>query len=74
MPRSIGLFRKAGFAVEAYPVDWRVGTKRHDILSFTPMINEGLSRTDAGVREWTGLLAYWITGKIDTVFPGPAAN
>ena len=25
MPRSIGLFRKAGFAVEAYPVDWRVG-------------------------------------------------
>ena len=25
MPRSVGLFRKAGFAVEAYPVDWRVG-------------------------------------------------
>src|SRR5580692_2573388 len=23
MPRSIGLFRKAGFKVEAYPVDWR---------------------------------------------------
>jgi len=23
MPRSIGLFRKAGFAVEPYPVDWR---------------------------------------------------
>ena len=25
MPRSVGLFRKAGFAVEPYPVDWRVG-------------------------------------------------
>ena len=25
MPRSVGLFRKAGFSVEAYPVDWRVG-------------------------------------------------
>jgi len=25
MPRSVGLFRKAGFPVEAYPVDWRVG-------------------------------------------------
>ena len=24
MPRSVGLFRKAGFAVEPYPVDWRV--------------------------------------------------
>jgi uncharacterized SAM-binding protein YcdF (DUF218 family) len=25
MPRSVGAFRKAGFAVEPYPVDWRVG-------------------------------------------------
>src|SRR5258708_26278314 len=24
MPRSVGLFRRAGFAVEPYPVDWRV--------------------------------------------------
>src|SRR5882672_9405032 len=23
MPRSVGIFRKAGFAVEPYPVDWR---------------------------------------------------
>ena len=23
MPRSVGAFRKAGFPVEAYPVDWR---------------------------------------------------
>src|SRR5260370_14832880 len=25
MPRSVGLFRKAGFRVEPYPVDWRGG-------------------------------------------------
>jgi uncharacterized SAM-binding protein YcdF (DUF218 family) len=25
MPRSVGLFRKAGFPVEPYPVDWRIG-------------------------------------------------
>lgn len=74
MPRSIGLFRKAGFAVEAYPVDWRVGTNVRDMLLFTPMVNEGLSRTDAGMREWTGLLAYWMSGRIDTVFPGPAVD
>src|SRR4051794_37984635 len=24
MPRSIGIFRKAGFPIEPYPVDWRV--------------------------------------------------
>ena len=33
MPRSVGLFRKAGFAVEPYPVDWRVGG-RDDLFSF----------------------------------------
>ena len=30
MPRSVGLFRKAGFAVEPYPVDWRVGGRGSD--------------------------------------------
>ena len=25
MPRAIGLFRQAGFPVEAYPVDWQTG-------------------------------------------------
>jgi hypothetical protein len=23
------------------------------------------------VREWIGLAAYWLTGKIDHVLPGP---
>ena len=41
MPRSIGLFRKAGFAVEPYPVDWRVGG-REDLLSFTNFAGDGL--------------------------------
>jgi len=74
MPRSMGLFRKAGFAVEAYPVDWRVGTSASDILSFTTIINEGLSRTDTAMREWMGLVAYRMSGRIDTLFPGPASK
>jgi uncharacterized SAM-binding protein YcdF (DUF218 family) len=73
MPRSIGLFRKAGFDVEAYPVDWRVGS-RADLLSFSVIANEGLGRTDLGLREWIGLWAYWLTGKIDRLFPGPATD
>ncbi len=68
MPRSIGLFRKAGFAVEPYPVDWRVG----DLLSFTNVATDGLGRTDLAVREWMGLIAYRATGKIDDLLPGPA--
>jgi len=70
MPRSVGLFRKAGFAVEAYPVDWRVGG-RGDLVKFSNSILDGLGRTDTAVREWLGLLAYRATGKIDDLLPGP---
>jgi uncharacterized SAM-binding protein YcdF (DUF218 family) len=71
MPRSVGLFRKAGFAVEPYPVDWRVGG-RGDLFAFTDMAVDGLGRTDLAVREWIGLIAYRATGKIDALLPGPA--
>jgi uncharacterized SAM-binding protein YcdF (DUF218 family) len=71
MPRSVGLFRKAGFAVEPYPVDWRVGSKA-DVYGFSNYAIDGLGRTDVAVREWIGLLAYRLTGRIDQLFPGPA--
>jgi uncharacterized SAM-binding protein YcdF (DUF218 family) len=70
MPRSIGLFRKAGFAVEPYPVDWRVGG-RADLLTFGTFALDGLGRVEMGVHEWTGLAAYWISGKTSEFFPGP---
>ena len=73
MPRSMGLFRKAGFAVEPYPVDWRVG-RAADLLTFSVVASEGLERTDAAVREWIGLSAYWVTGRIDVWFPGPGRS
>jgi uncharacterized SAM-binding protein YcdF (DUF218 family) len=73
MPRSVGLFRKAGFAVEPYPVDWWVGG-RGDLLAFSSVAIEGLERTDIAVREWIGLAAYWATGKIDTPLPEPGQN
>jgi uncharacterized SAM-binding protein YcdF (DUF218 family) len=73
MPRAVGLFRKVGFAVEAYPVDWRVGG-REDLLQFTAFSLEGLDRVNVGLREWTGLAAYWATGKIDRLLPGPSPD
>jgi uncharacterized SAM-binding protein YcdF (DUF218 family) len=73
MPRSVGLFRKAGFAVEPYPVDWRTG-RGADILMFSPVAVEGLQRTGIGIREWIGLAAYRLTGKIDDLLPGPVRN
>jgi uncharacterized SAM-binding protein YcdF (DUF218 family) len=73
MPRSVGLFRKAGFPVEPYPVDWRVGGGG-DLLSLTNTATDGLGRTDLAVREWIGLMAYRVTGKIDDLLPGPAVK
>ena len=70
MPRSVGIFRKAGFAIEPYPVDWRVGG-RSDLLKFSAYSNDGLGRVDIAVREWIGLAAYWMTGKTSSFFPGP---
>jgi uncharacterized SAM-binding protein YcdF (DUF218 family) len=70
MPRSIGLFRKAGFPVEAYPVDWRVGTQE-DLFKYYVVANDGLQLVDIGVREWLGLIAYRLAGRTDTLLPGP---
>jgi uncharacterized SAM-binding protein YcdF (DUF218 family) len=70
MPRAIGLFRKAGFAVEPYPVDWRVGVAPV-ALNFHILSADGLGYVDTAIREWIGLLAYRIAVKTTVLFPGP---
>jgi uncharacterized SAM-binding protein YcdF (DUF218 family) len=76
MPRSIGAFRKAGFAVEAYPVDYRT-RGADDLLVPFDDVASGLRRTDTAAREWIGLVAYWLTGRSSELFPralsGPPA-
>jgi len=50
MPRAIGVFRKVGFPVEAYPVDWRTrGTE--DMMRPFAVMSEGLQRSDNAVHE-----------------------
>jgi uncharacterized SAM-binding protein YcdF (DUF218 family) len=70
MPRAIGIFRRAGFPVEAYPVDWRTRGAVDLMMPFDTLTG-GLRRTDTAVREWVGLAAYWITGQSSALFPGP---
>ena len=70
MPRSMGLFRKAGFDVVAYPVDFRTYGDDRDYRAQLLRVNE-LSLFDLALHEWTGLTAYRLTGKIDTWFPAP---
>ncbi len=70
MPRAMAAFRAAGFAVEAYPVDWRTRGPA-DVYRPFPSVAEGLRRTDTAVREWIGLLAYRLAGKTTELFPSP---
>jgi len=71
MPRSMGAFRKAGFAVEAYPVDYR-NRGAVDLLIPFDDVAAGLRRSDTATREWVGLFVYWLTGRSSELFPGPA--
>jgi uncharacterized SAM-binding protein YcdF (DUF218 family) len=70
LPRSVGVFRQAGFPVEAYPVDWRTRGSQDALRPFATL-GDGLRRTDTAVREWVGLLAYWLNGHSSELFPGP---
>jgi uncharacterized SAM-binding protein YcdF (DUF218 family) len=70
MPRSMGVFEKAGFHVVAFPVGYHtLGTDRGPRLDFDPVRN--LRNFELAVREWIGLAAYWASGRIDHLFPGP---
>jgi uncharacterized SAM-binding protein YcdF (DUF218 family) len=70
MPRAMGVFRAAGFPVEAYPVDWRTRGPA-DLSRPFSSLSEGLQRTDSATHEWVGLFAYWMTGKTSALFPAP---
>ena len=71
MPRAMGVFEKAGFHPIAYPVAFRTrGYWPDDLrLTFEPVRN--LRIFEIAVHEWIGLAAYWVSGRIDHLFPGP---
>ena len=71
MPRSMGVFRKAGFDVAAYPVDYTTNFPADAIDTFGS-IPAGLKRLDESMKEWVGLAAYWLMGRTSALFPGPS--
>ena len=70
MPRSVGVFRKAGFAVEPWPVDYRTAGPWDALRPFDAPA-DGLKRLDTAMREWIGLVSYRASGRTDALFPGP---
>ena len=70
MPRSVGIFRQAGFAVTAYLTDYRTFGDARD-WRFSTNGLDALQRLDTALHEWVGLVAYALTGKSDSLFPAP---
>ncbi|MGD9913751.1 MAG: YdcF family protein [Rhizobiaceae bacterium] len=69
MPRSMALFRKAGFDVVPWPTDYRT-SGREGVGFFTDNSTDALQKSTIALREWIGLVAYWLAGRIDSPFPG----
>ncbi len=71
MPRAVGCFRHVGWPVLADPVDYRTG------LGLTPHsfdLGRNLTLVGYAAREWIGLVAYRLSGRIDNLYPAPELN
>ncbi len=66
MPRAVGVFRRVGWQVTPYPVDYYTdgGSLRFDF-------QWGLEVFSTALREWIGLTAYRLLGWTDRLFPAP---
>ncbi|MBY0335357.1 MAG: YdcF family protein [Acetobacteraceae bacterium] len=69
MPRSVGCFRQAGFAVLPWPVNY--STQRGGEGWFDPPFSFRLGQAEWAIREYVGLVAYRLLGRTDALFPGP---
>jgi uncharacterized SAM-binding protein YcdF (DUF218 family) len=67
IPRAVGVFHKIGWPVIAFPVDHH--THPGDLLRFNPGFTGNLHTLGIAIKEWTGLAAYWITGKLVVTIP-----
>lgn len=61
MPRALATFRKAGWNVTPYPVDY--DTKVADYW-FSYGLYDGISAWQTAFREYLGLAFYWLTNRI----------
>ena len=61
MPRSMGVFLKAGWNVTAYPVDFR-SAQEPDWGGYS--ITQGVEKWHYALHETIGYIAYWLAGRI----------
>ena len=68
MPRSMGIFRRIGWDVVPWPVDYRTGD---DGPALQTEVSLRLIELDDAAREWLGLLFYRLMGRTDALLPAP---
>lgn len=69
MPRSVGVFRKAGWDIIPYPVDYY--TSGRVAFPSVPHLGDGLATFDFVSREWVALAGYYLRGQSSEFFPAP---
>ncbi|MBY0501852.1 MAG: YdcF family protein [Alphaproteobacteria bacterium] len=69
MPRSVGLFRKAGFNVIPYPVDYHTPGKYE--MWFFLGLKLSLDGWHASSREWLGMFMNYLMGRSNELYPSP---
>ncbi len=69
MPRAMGVFRKLGWPVQPYPVDYR--TAGFGAATGWPDMAANLAEIGVVLKEWAGLLAYYLLGRTDELWPAP---
>lgn len=70
MPRAMGVFRKLGWSVLPYPVDYQ--TAGLDTVTDWPDAAANLAGIGVVLKEWVGLLAYYLLDRTDELWPAPA--
>ena len=71
MPRAVGCFRRAGWTLLPYPVDYRTQPPHGFGLGLGLALAERLSLLTPIAKEWAGLVVYWALGRTDALLPGP---
>ncbi|WP_328805775.1 YdcF family protein [Sabulicella rubraurantiaca] len=69
MPRSMGCFRRAGWRITAWPVNY--STQPGGAGWFDPPLSMRLGQAEWAVREFVGLVAYYLLGRTSALFPAP---
>lgn len=72
MPRSMGVFRQAGWDPVPYPVAFKTAYPYDLRLDFE--LTMGLYLSSLAVREWIGLVSYYAMGRTDVLFPAPGTE